>query len=685
MAGLQLEVREFTDLTRWRWVLTDPTGAVVADHEVRLDATCWQFEAFTDLLGYLSWHVAPDRRAQDEARIVGELGAWIGAQVLGPVAAAMADAAPATVRVLLPPDAAWLAFRPLELAHAHEKPLAVQDVTLVMDTGTRAGRKTPTGDRLRVLGLFSLPEGGQPLNLRRERYELVKLIERIAATGKAADVRVLQYGVTRDRLRDVLEEAEGWDIIHISGHGAPGELLLETTAGNPDRVTAGELAGLLDLARERVALVTVSACWSAALTAAEQRRLLGLPIPHHDPDTERARGSRPAEARPGTLATALADRLNCAVLAMRYPVTDDFAIALSAKLYELLAAKGQPLPRAVAIALRQLSESGAPSLSVATPALFGAQAADLTLAAPKRTGARSYATADLTMAGFPPQPDRFVGRTGVMARASAALAAESGIPGALLHGMPGGGKTACSLELAYGHEHAFEQLIWYKAPDDGMAINGALTDFALTLERYLDGFQMAHLLTSPDSLAGFLPRLARLMGKSRLLVVIDNAESLLTESGAWRDDRWGHVLGALTAHAGLGRVIVTSRRVPSTLARMGVAKAPGLPAGAVPEPADAVRLHVEAVDALSADEALLLARELPNLRKLIQGEIPGIPHHVARRLTRRVLEVTQGHPEAAGTRRRPGRAPAPACQARRGWRPDMAGAGRPAEGILRHW
>ena len=35
-------------------------------------------------------------------------------------------------------------------------------------------------------------------------------------------MRVLQYGVTRERLRDVLKEDEGWDVIHISGHGAPG-------------------------------------------------------------------------------------------------------------------------------------------------------------------------------------------------------------------------------------------------------------------------------------------------------------------------------------------------------------------------------------------------------------------------------------------------------------------------------
>ena len=230
--------------------------------------------------------------------------------MLGPVAAAMASAAPATVRVVLPAEAGWLAFRPLELAHANGKPLAVQDVTLVMDTGPPAGRSAPMGDRLRVLGLFSLPEGRRPLNLRHERYELVKLIERIAASGKAAQVRVLQYGVTRDRLRETLEEAEGWDIIHISGHGAPGELLLETATGQPDRVTAAELADLLappesHLARGRVSLVTVSACWSAARTTAEQRRLLGLPLPPAPPDTERTRPSPGTQPDSAPLATEL--------------------------------------------------------------------------------------------------------------------------------------------------------------------------------------------------------------------------------------------------------------------------------------------------------------------------------------------------------------------------------------------
>jgi len=197
-----------------------------------------------------------------------------------------------------------------------------------------------------------------------------------------------------------------------------------------------------------------------------------------------------------------------------------------------------------------------------TPALFGGRAAGLRLEAPERSGPEEYDPVKLKMAGFPDQPARFVGRTGVMTRASAALAAGSGVPGVLLHGMPGGGKTACALELAYTHEHAFDRLVWYKAPDEGMDIHGALTDFALTLERDLPGFQMAHLLADPAKLKAFLPQLTELVKQRRMLIVIDNLESLLTSGGHWRDDQWGQVIAALSAHTGRGRLIVTTRRLP---------------------------------------------------------------------------------------------------------------------------
>jgi len=317
---------------------------------------------------------------------------------------------------------------------------------------------------------------------------------------------------------------------------------------------------------------------------------------------------------------------------MRYPVNDDFAVALSGRLYNLLIAEGQPLPRAAGMTLQELfappsgaspsAERAFPALSVATPALFGGSAVGLSLAAPQHD-APADNVGRLKLPGLPPQPEHFVGRVSVMARSSAALALRSGVPGVVLHGMPGGGKTACALELAYGHEHAFDQLAWYKAPDEGSAVEGSLTDFALTLERYVPGFQMTQILTSQDRLEAFLPLLAKLMEERRVLIVIDNAESLLTESGQWRDGNWGRVMVALTGRAGLGRLILTSRRGPA-----------GLPG-----------LQVETVDALSADESLLLSRELPNLSALSRGKVPGAEGHVGRLLARRALAIAQGHPK----------------------------------------
>ena len=632
---VRLEVRDFQSLASWRWVLTDEIGGYLADHEVQLDPASWQFEAFTDLARYLSWHTAPDVAASDEARIIAELGAWIGAEVLGSVAGVLAEQRPVTVHVMLPEAARSLLQLPLELAHADGEPLALRDITLVWDTnGDRRYGSTsadPVGERLRVLGLFSLPAGGQPLNVRRERYSLVTMIEGIAATGRAVEVRVLQYGVTRGRLLSMLEEAEGWDIVHISGHGMPGEILLETAAGEPDRVTADELINLLDLGREMIKLVTLSSCWSGTAAGNQRSPVTGtmLAAPGgDDPGT------------PETMAATMADRLGCAVLAMRYPVTDEFATALTERVYDLLINKGRPLPRTVGLALRQvLPATGGvqfPALSVAIPILVGASAVGLTLAAPRRTGSDRFSTEQFKLAGFPPQPNRFVGRTQVMARASAALAPRSGFPGVLFYGMPGSGKSACALELAYAHEHDFDRLVWFRAPDEGEDTFRALGNFALTLERELPGLQMVHLINDTFSLSAFLPQLTELAEQRRLLIVIDNVESLLSADGYWRDERWGLLIEALCAQDGFGRVVLTSRRLPAESARFG---------GNAGRETGIARLLVLPVDALSLDEALLLAQELPHLRRLLAGELPELNRDLARQLAVEIMNTAQGHPK----------------------------------------
>ena len=341
----------------------------------------------------------------------------------------------------------------------------------------------------------------------------------------------------------------------------PGAFVLEHPDGRPDPVSSGELVDLLAPAARRIGLVTASACSSAELTAREHLQLLGLAPPVRDDAAGRMASSLLAPrllmlsgAELVPVLAALVDRLDCAVLGMRFPVVDDFAIALNQELYGLLNGQGQPLAAAVGIALPDLVAGPAtpacPALSAGTPALFGTRAVDLVLAAP--AGTPLVFEAERTkLAGFPAQPDRFVGRVGVMVRANAALAERSGASGVLFYGMAGAGKTACALELAYTQEDNFRVLAWYKAPDEGHDITTALTGLALVLEAKLPGLKLAHLLDDTDTLRSFLPALTEFAERSRVLVVIDNIESLLTADGQWRDGRWGLLTGALTGHAGL--------------------------------------------------------------------------------------------------------------------------------------
>src|ERR1022692_3127874 len=157
-----MTVADYASPSRWRWELAAPDGRFVAGHNVHLDESGWQYEAFNDLYGYLRVHAIPDRRLQQEAEIVAEVAAWAGREVLGHLGDALLEAArtgPVTVRGIVPeepPAARQIAYLPLELADVAGKPLALQGVTLVMQAGPRSQRvgKTAVGERLRVLALL---------------------------------------------------------------------------------------------------------------------------------------------------------------------------------------------------------------------------------------------------------------------------------------------------------------------------------------------------------------------------------------------------------------------------------------------------------------------------------------------------------------------------------------------------
>ncbi|WP_143107981.1 CHAT domain-containing protein [Geodermatophilus obscurus] len=649
MAGLLLEPLEVAAPTRWRWLLRTEDGEALASHEVAVPEGDYEHRGFVDLYQFLRWESDLDRRLASEAELTARVGDWIGEHLLGPqVMNALLNEAPVTVRVPVPAQLAFLPYRPWTIAAWQGRALAREGVGLVFDLPARLRSAVAPrpAKALRMLALFSLPTGGTVLGLRRERRALQQLIDQLGQgqQPRAVQLRVLQYGVTREALEAAVDDADGWDVLHISGHGRSGQLVLETSDGDPDPLGPAELVELLVPMWRRLRLAVLAACESGAATTAELRRMLDPSAPADQPNGDggagpAAGGAAESESWPG-LGRALVEKLGCAVLAMRYPVIDDFAIDLTGHLYRGLLEYGQTLDVAAARALARAAPErpslGAPPVSLATPALLG-PATGLRLRPPVGRAA----PISLALAGFPDEPERFVGRTATLARARRALLYGSGRAGVLLHGPEGVGKTAAATELAYQTAAGFTAAAWWTAPPADQWTT-ALTSLAAALEAQLNPglnpdqdptapvLQLADNATTDAQLSGYLPVLTQLLEQARLLIVLDGLDSVLTSNGGWLDPRFGRVIAALTGHTGASRVVLTSRT---------------LPAGR-----DTERVEALPVEALTRDEALLLARELPHLHALAHDTEPATgtsdPQVAAdRALLARTLTLAQGHPK----------------------------------------
>ncbi len=630
---LILEAKDFRDPQHWRWVLNDNQGNYLAGQEVGLDSSDPNYSAFIDLEGFLKANSSPDRWLEDQVSLMQQVGYWIGKEALGGVGERIAKfSTPVTVRVQVPPEASGLLYRPWEMAIVGGKPLALRNASLVFEI---IGEKTeinavPVQDRLRMLAVFSLPTDASSLSLRRERYQFMKMIDQLAQSyGFAIEMRVLQYGTTRESLQEALVEGEGWDLIHFSGHGDKAMLILEKPDGSHDEVSSEELGSLLSLACGRLKLVTLSACLSAAVTVQETLKWLKIPLlPGNKTDVENPKG--PAQALMPALAVELMAKLDCAVLAMRYPVGDEFAINLASELYRMLLENGNTLPRSLQLAMQKALKDGynaaTPPLSLATPALFGCTSAEMILKPPKAAQGQ-FVAPTIGLSYFPPEPKRFVGRSGPLGRASSALSRDSEKRGVLFQGMAGAGKTACALETAYHQRRSprFQHFVWHQAPKENEEIEGALVKLALDMEKQLPGFKMTHLVDRAEEFRAWLPVLSEMLEQNSILIVLDNLENLLTSDGDWKDERWGWLIEALLNHDGLSRLILTSRNPLRDMVGNS-------------------QLIVEKINALSLNEAMLLAREMPNLGKLLLGESP-VGLEKGRDLVRQTLALVQGHPK----------------------------------------
>lgn len=614
---MHLHLKDWHSNTQWHWVLEDEQGQFLADHQVNLDTESEEHQGLVDMEAWLDkW-----RSVRGDTQSLEMLGAWLGAQLFAGLREVILENLDSPVTIIpmhLPAEAQSLVYFPFELAHLDGTPLARRGIRFIYRVGTDAlGKPKPAAQpSLRILAVFSLPDGQSPLNLRRERYELKRLLEEIGQTHNGAiELRELQYGATRKILSKALQDGNGWDLIHFSGHGHNGLLVLEDDSGETDIIDAAEVQELLLPAKRRLKLLTLSACHSGA-------NLKGC-----DDLAKALHGSESATAQSQTtdfpsLAQQLAGKLDCAVLAMRYAVGDQFAITLGNGLFRALLEDHQPLPGALQLALDDALKYAAPPLSAATPILFGARSADLALQLPSQPEGY-HPPANPLAAYFPPEPPRFVGRLQPMLLASRALAPNSNFTGVLIHGMAGAGKTACALELAWRHEHRrFTGWVWHKAPERGSEVRNALLDFLTDMENQL-GLPPAELtanLDKPDLLRSrTLPHLKSLLKQRALCIVLDNLEGLLTADDTWRDQNWSPLLRTLLEHGGHSRLALTSRRIPKDLA-------------------DHPGLLCLPIHALSLGETVLLLRELPYSRDLFQDE-------EGQALLQRMLLAVQGHPK----------------------------------------
>jgi esterase/lipase superfamily enzyme/tetratricopeptide (TPR) repeat protein len=528
------------------------------------------------------------------------------------------------------------------LAYANGRPLSLQDVSFVLDLDdgrqrTRTPRRTSA---IRMLAVFSLPTGSSPLALRQERFQLQQLVSRIAQTRRV-ELRVVQFGATYEALERILAHGDGWDIVHFAAHGRAASLILETRDGRRRLVTSDEIVALLRGTRRRLRWVTLSTCLSGADVVSETRTWLGLEPEREDPEIERAESGAAANIErqlPG-LARAIMHEFDCAVLAMRYPVGDAFASSLAGFVYRGVFEDAQSLARALQHALPQaIASVDARPVSVATPALFGEQAARLALRPAPRRAAHA-GRLDGPSVDLPKPPQYFVGRTAELSQASVALAPESSYTGVLFHGMAGAGKTSCALELAYHYRDLdrFLAFVWFGAPEAGQDTAMSLRAFAQRWDVQgpvdLHGQPLVTLATAvaadEASFERALARLRETLRRIPVLVVLDNLESLLRGDGSWLEPRWQGLVTAAITTEGASRVVLTSRIRPA-FDRDAVSRMLSLP-----------------VHALSFNEAALLARQLPNLGALLRGEA-AVDEETRRRhreIVTQTLRVTQGHPK----------------------------------------
>ena len=342
------------------------------------------------------------------------------------------------------------------------------------------------------------------------------------------------------------------------------------------------------------------------------------------------------------------------VVAMRYAVGDEYAIALAAEFYRALLGHAQPKNVAAALTMSRRALGGAArdgnarftACDHATPLLYGEEDPALALQngrspALDTRDPRLHRISELTTAGH----ESFVGRTGELTGLGAefigAKRSQAVKPVAVITGLGGMGKTALTAEALALWQSRFDWVLLFQAKPNALSFESTLRDIHGKLDaelgRYHDHVQSHRAdaiyrdgtadFTGPARFERLTRNLLRAMRDEAILLVLDNFETNLKpgtqedSAAACQDAEWDRCLSLLAEGlAGTAsRVLITCRRPLAALAGKAC--------------------HPVRLGPLPAPEAALYLREHAALRQMIFGS-----DLKEQKLARRLLAASRFHP-----------------------------------------
>ncbi|MGH4026586.1 MAG: CHAT domain-containing protein, partial [Pseudonocardiaceae bacterium] len=428
------------------------------------------------------------------------------------------------------------------------RPLALHPLVTVYRKLT-AQPVRPVPGPLRIVVAISAPDsgGGGVLDYERELRNVLAAVR--GARAGDAQVRVVPFASTTAIHAALKEEAA--HVLHLSGHGEPGTLILEDEHGTAREVDADTFMDEAIPAGAMPPVISLAACYTDA----------------------------PTEAGAASFAARLVERGASVVIGTETSVTDRYATQLFARVYGELAAAVPDVVRAVADARRTVQQqlTEAPAQRDKDLALLDEWGVVTVLA-----GSGSVLVFDPTVTAPPAvhgprsvggllarDPGEFVGRRREQRWLPGHLISTA-TAGLVLHGIGGVGKTTLAAELT-------RQILVHEpsrvlADVSGeQSVDGVFSAVSTALRHHLllGGAQGPALQAAEAAGRVDVPwqdRLALLrsyvLDQVPLLVVLDNFEDNLApgpEGYQVRDEALAALLAQWARSPGRSRLLVTSR------------------------------------------------------------------------------------------------------------------------------